>query len=100
MLTQNLDIPNKPQTSEGWSIRKLFSFGALGKVVSLFNPFEFTFFIMVLISGLAEILGKHVSWFWYVILFLVLLAAFASRTRLEKQVEKPAEKNNDAKITK
>jgi hypothetical protein len=74
--------------------------GSLGKVLSFFNPFEFILLVMILISGLAEILDRHVSWFWYGILFLILLAAFASRQKIEKPVEKPAEKKDDIKTVK
>lgn len=99
MLTKDLDIPTKPKEQpSGWSFRSLLSMGgSIGKVVSLFNPFEFVLLIMILISGIAEIMGRHVSWIWYVILFVVLIAAFASRSKLEKQVEKPAEKKDGTK---
>lgn len=92
MLTKDLEIPNKPtEQPQGWSIRRLLSLGgSVGKVVSLFNPFEFILLTMILISGIAEIAGRHVSWFWYVLLVLVLLAAFAQRQRVEQpKVESP-----------
>lgn len=94
MLTKDLDIPNRPkEQASGWSIRHLLSMGgSIGKVVSLFTPFEFVFLIMILISGIAEIMDRNVSWLWYVILFVVLLAAFASRQKVgqpkdEKKIE-------------
>lgn len=90
MLTDKLEIPNKPtEQPQGWSIRRLLSMGgSIGKVISFFNPFEFILLTMILISGIAEIMGRHVSWFWYLLLVLMLLAAFASR---QKIVEQPKE---------
>lgn len=95
MLTSNLDIPNKDKDQpSSWSIRRLLSMGgSVGKVLTAFNPFEFVFFIMILISGFAELLGRHPSWMWYGFVLLVLLAAFASRNKVEPQKEiKPVDK--------
>jgi len=93
MLTKDLNIPNKPSEQPSrWSIRHLLSLGgSFGKVVATFNPFEFIFFVMILISGLAEILDRSVSWFWYIILFLVLLVAFAQRQQKVEPEKKPEE---------
>lgn len=93
MLTKDLELPNKPsEQPSGWSLRRLLSLGgSVGKVVSLFNPFEFIFLVMILISGLAEVLDRNVSWFWYVILFLVLLAAFSQRQQKVEPEKKPEE---------
>ncbi len=95
MLTNNLDIPNKPtEQPQSWSIRRLISMGgSISKVISMFNPFEFILLVMILISGAAELIGRDVSWFWYVILFVVLLVAFSS----QQKVEQP--KKDDTKIT-
>lgn len=94
MLTKDLNIPNKPSDQpSGWSIRHLlFLSGSVSKVMAAFNPFEFIFFIMILISGIAEILDRSVSWIWYVLVFLVLLVVFTSRQKVEQQKEdKPVE---------
>ena len=93
MLTSSLDIPNKPSEQPSrWSIRHLLSLGgSMSKVVSTFNPFEFIFFVMILISGLAEIIDSDISWFWYVILFLVLLTAFYQRQYKIEPEKKPDE---------
>ena len=93
MLTKDLEIPNKPTEQPfGWSIRRLLSMGgSLGKVISFFNPFEFILLTMILISGITEIMGRHVSWFWYIILFLVLLVAFAQRQQKVEPEKKPEE---------
>jgi len=91
MLTKDLELPNKlNEQHSSWSIRRLFSLdGSVGKVVSTFNSFEFIFLIMILVSGFAEILDRSVSWFWYVILFLVLLSAFAQRNKQVEPEKKP-----------
>ena len=93
MLTSSLNIPNQPKKQpSGWSIRHLLSLGgSFGKVVATFNPFEFILLTMILISGIAEIMGRSVSWFWYIILFLVLLVAFAQRQQKVEPEKKPEE---------
>lgn len=93
MLTSSLDIPNQPsEQPQGWSVKRLLSMGgSVGKVLTAFNPFEFVFFVMILISGLAELLGRSPSWFWYGFLFLVLLVAFSQRSKVEPQKETKTE---------
>lgn len=95
MLTKDLDIPNKPsEQPQGWFIRRLLSLGgSVGKVVSTFNPFEFIFFVMILLTGAAELLGRDVSWVWYVLVFILLFLGFVQRNRVElpKKEDKPTE---------
>jgi len=81
MLTNDLNITMQgAEKKEGWSIRKLLSSGgSIGKVVSSFNPFEFILFVMILIAGLAELLGKDVSTIWYVLIFVLLFLGFIQR---------------------
>lgn len=82
MLTHELKIPDKSkELPHGWTIRRLLSLGSgsVAKVVTAFSPFEFMFFIMILISGFAELIGRSVSWMWYVFVLLVLAVAFVQR---------------------
>ena len=93
MLTKDLEIPIKEiEQSPKWSMRPLFSMGgSLGKAISSFNPFEFIFLIMVLISGLAELLGRSTSWFWYIIILLMFFSLPLRREEVEapKKQTKP-----------
>jgi len=99
MLTNDLKLPsNTSEQPQGWSIRRLLSLGgSVGKVVATFNPFEFVFFVMILISGFAELIGRDVSWFWYVLTVLVLLVVLWQRWRVEPgllKVEPPKLQKN------
>jgi hypothetical protein len=96
MLTHDLDIPNKPsEQPQGWSMRRLLGgFGSVGKVVAAFSPFEFVFLVMILITGVSELFGRDVSWFWYVLIVFVLLVAFSQR---RQQVEPKKEEQPKAK---
>ena len=80
-LTANQKIEKKPEEKSEWSVRKLFPFAAMASTLSkvFVNPFEVLAGVMVLVAGIGELFGRNISWLFYVILILVLAAAFALR---------------------
>lgn len=80
-LTSQQDIPDKPKTSEPWTIRRLFPFqnavSALTKTFS--SPFDALLGFLVLTLGIAELLGKRVSWTFYGFAVLILIANMFER---------------------
>ncbi len=94
MLTKDLDIPNNTQEpTQGWSVKRLLSGGgSIGKIVSTFNPFEFMFFVMILVTGLAEILNKNLSIMWYILVFILLFLGFIQRNSINIKHEETHDK--------
>ena len=79
-LTADQDIPNKPEVRESWSFRRLLSFGAANTLVKVFgNPFDVLLGFVVFILGIAELLGRQISWGFWVFAILILLADLLER---------------------
>lgn len=80
------ELPEKPRPKEEWSFRRLFPLAA---TVSTFaktfvNPFDVLLAYLVLIVGIAELLGRRVSWMMWVFAVFILLADLAERHKTEE----------------
>ena len=73
-LTNQQDIPNKSETREPWTLRRLFPFGgAITTLTKVFiNPFDVILVYLVLVLGIAELAGRQTSWFIWGFTTLVL----------------------------
>lgn len=85
VLTSEQEIKNKPEVKEPWTFKRLFPFGgAVSAITKIFvNPLDVLFGFAVLIIGIIELLGKQVSWGFYILAILILTASFVERL-LEK----------------
>lgn len=75
-LTSHQDIPAKPKANEPWTFRRLFPFaGAATSLTKVFtSPLDVLLGYLVFIIGLAELMGRDVSWFMWVFIILILAA--------------------------
>lgn len=75
-LTEKQDIPNKPEVREPWTFKRLFPFsGAVSSIAKAFgNPFDVLLGYLVFIIGIAELIGRRVSWFFLALTVLILVA--------------------------
>lgn len=80
-LTNQQDIPEKPRASEPWTFRRLFPFkGAISVFTKTFtNPFDMLLGYLVVILSIAEVFGRRVSWFIWILTFLIFIADLAER---------------------
>ena len=80
-LTAQQNIPEKPKISEPWTFRRLFPFAAMASTLSkvFINPFDILLGFIILVIGLVELMGKDVSWGFYILAVLILLAALFER---------------------
>lgn len=94
-LSNEQDIPTKePEGAQSWSVRSLLGARGLMSAVSKdIRPIELTFFFMIFITGMGELLNRSFTWMWYSILFLTLIAVFS--VRLPKDLMKKKEKDAD-----
>ena len=80
-LTEQQDIPKKPVVAEPWTFKRLFPFsGAVSAITKVFvNPFDVLLGFIILVIGLVELFGRHVSWGFYILAILILAAALFER---------------------
>lgn len=64
-----------------WSVRRLFPLKAISNVLTktFLNVFDILLGFSISIIGFAEILGREVSWLFYVVAFGILVASFLER---------------------
>ena len=95
-LTSQQDIPNKPIAQEPWTFKRLFPFaGAVTTLTKVFiNPFDVLLGYLVLILGIAELLGRHISWFFWAFTTLILLSDLLERYLGIPSDTKPKEKES------
>lgn len=91
-LTAQQDIPKKSETQEPWTFRRLFPLaGAVTSITKVFvNPFDILLGFLVLVVGIAELIGHQVSWMLWVLTVLILIADITERRGfpfVEKEVE-------------
>ena len=88
------ELPNKPQQEEKWSFRRLFPLsGVVNSFTKSFsNPFDVLLGYLVLILGIAEIIGRKVSWMMWVFAVLILLADLLERHKMELSEPKKKDK--------
>jgi len=90
-LTSQQNIPEKPKASEPWTLKRLFPFSAmLTPLAKTFvNPLDVLLGYLVLIVGLAELLGRNISWFFWVFIILILTADIYERHFVSPAETKP-----------
>lgn len=82
-LTSQQQIPKRPEEKQEWTFRRLFGLGGAATAVSkvFTNPFDVLLGYLLLIAGVVELLGRHVSWFFWVIIILILFVDLLERRR-------------------
>ena len=80
-LAANQEIEKKPEVHEPWSVRRLFPFAAVSSAITktFTNPFDILLGYLVFILGIVELIGRHVSWVFWGIVVLILIADVAER---------------------
>lgn len=79
-IASEQNIPEKPVASEPWTVKRLFSFGAITTLAKVFvNPFDILLGFIVFFIGLAELLNRHVSLGLYLLAILILAASIFER---------------------
>lgn len=81
-LTSEQNIPEKPkEKDQPWTFRRLFPFAAMTSAFAktFITPFEVLLGFNLLIIGVVELVGRHVSWGFYLIAILLLGAAIFER---------------------
>ena len=82
-LTQDQNLPSQNKESSPWSSRSLFSLTAVSNTLTknFTNPFEILLTYMILIIGIVEIIGQHVSWVFLILTIAMLVVSFLERRR-------------------
>lgn len=90
-LAHEQEVPKREEAKEPWTIRRLFPFaGATSAIAKTFtNPFDVLLGFLIVVVSVAELAGRHVSWFLWVLTVLILLVDLAER---HKKEQKPEEK--------
>ncbi len=80
-LTSHQDIPEKPKVNEPWTFRRLFPLAGVASSLtkSFTSPLDVLLGYLVFVLGLAELLGREVSWFLWVFSILILAANIFER---------------------
>lgn len=81
-LARNQELPKQETPTSEWSFRRLFGSGAASAITKTFtNPFDILLGILILTACLTQLFGRHVSWFFWVLIVIVLLVSVAERNR-------------------
>ena len=92
-LTEYQDIPKKPEVKEPWTIKRLLPFASVtSSIAKVFaSPLDILLGYLVFILGIAELIGRNVSWFIWVFTVLILAADIFER-RISTQLDIKKEK--------
>ena len=82
MLTQKLELPKQKELErKSWNVKQLFPFReAISILKKKSNIYEMFATFMILVTAIAELSGRYLSYFWYVLVVLVLAEALYLRT--------------------
>lgn len=80
-LAEQQDIPKREETKTEWSFRRLFPFaGAVSAVAKSFtSPFDVLLALIAAVIGTAELIGRDISWPFWVFAFALLVCSLAER---------------------
>lgn len=80
-MAHEQDLPLRKEVPQPWTARRLFPLAALSTAFSksFINVFDVLLGLCVLFIGFAELLGRQLSWLFYVITMLIFFAAFIER---------------------
>ena len=94
-LTNQQDIPNKPEVREPWTIRRLFPFAVIASTISkaFVNPFDILLGFTIFVIGIGELFNRRASWEFYALAVIVLLV-----TLFEKHAEILLNKKEGGKL--
>lgn len=94
-LTDKQELPNKPIVKEPWTFKRLFPFGGTASAIAktFTSPIEVIFGFMVLVTGIAEVIGQRPSWMWYVLTLLVL-TVLVGTPYVASLINKPSESDD------
>lgn len=85
-LAHEQELPPKTdeQPKSEWSFRRLFPMkAAVSSIAKNFtNPFDALLAFLVLVIGVAELTGRHVSWMVFALSSLVLFADVVERQKV------------------
>lgn len=89
-LAHEQEVPKKVEEREPWTFRRLFPFGGAASAVAktFTNPFDVLLGFLIVVVSVAELSGKHVSWFLWVLTVLILLVDLAERRKVVAPKEK------------
>lgn len=85
-LTNEQSIPDRPVVKEPWTVRRLFPLSVITSISKVFtNPLEILLAFLIIVLGIAELIGRHVSWFYFVLTILILTANVLKSYRREEK---------------
>lgn len=92
-ITENQDLPSRPEEEKKWTTKKLFPAAAIASVITkvFASPFDILLGFTILILGLIELFGRHASWGFYVLAVLLLFSSIFEKTDMsifKKQKDK------------
>ena len=92
-LTDTQNLPAQKKVESPWVVRKLLVLKDIaGTLAKAFSAIEAVFFVQVFVSGIGELLGRKLSWGWYIITFFTLLVAAYIRVEPDVETQKIEEK--------
>jgi uncharacterized membrane protein YkvI len=90
-LTEKMDIPTRQVQTEPWTRKTLIVLkSTVQTLAQSFSALEVILLFMILISGIGELIGRHFSYPWYALLFLILVSNILARypTQITKNKKK------------
>lgn len=93
-ITNNQELAEKKQESQPWTITRLFPFAGVATSLSkvFISPFEILLGYLIIILGIAELLGRKTSPAVWALAVLLLVAAFFERGKEPPKEEKKKDK--------
>lgn len=89
-IANEINLPDRPKEPRKWFVQGFNFLGAMKQVARKFNIYQWIFAGMVITTAIKEFTNEHMSVFWYILTFIVLLASLANDRRIE---EKDAKKD-------
>ncbi len=90
MLTKSLDLPSKEELpKQTWASKKLYPIReAVASIAKQSNIYEIFAGFALVVTAIGELFGKHLSFYWYVIVILLLAEALYLRTSRREDIVK------------
>lgn len=80
-LTAEQELPSRTEEPKTWTTKRLFPFTQVAKVLAktFVSIFDVLLGFMILMIGIAEVSGRHISGIFYLLTFFILLANLVER---------------------